>query len=185
MGRFLWKTVLAIFGNPQSIIFAGVVLVPVVLGLIWKWNAWIDSKEDAAVAAVLYEQEKQTSAAIANELHLRMSAAESDQKTMLNLNRQKEASDAVAEQAKLELREYEENESEANCGKWSTTPIPLFPRRVLLEYLRQVQDPSRLYGGCAGTAAGCAAARLRDALDGTIDNRVRVPGQKSNQYKDD
>ena len=172
---FLSKFSLGIMSNPASIIFV-IGALATCAGVAYKWK---QNYDEGIVLTVIAEQERQTTMVVAAELESRIANQEKDQAAMLNLTRQGEAATALADQAKLELEEFTNNEQATKCGAWSTTAIPVFPKRVLREYIRQVLDPTRLYGGCTGIAAGCAAARLRDALDGKVDKRVRVPGKTS------
>ncbi len=163
---FIVKTFLEIFGGKASTIFALVVLVPMIGTAIWKWNAWLDSRDEAAITKVMYAQEQQTTAALSNHINKQSVLAEKDQKAYTNLTLVNEALQSAKEQAILELNKAVYNAKDGTCN--GSDFVPSRELWVLEALARELTKPESLYGGCAGAATGCAASRLRDAIEGRI-----------------
>jgi len=147
-----------IFGNKASMAFALLVLVPMMGTAVWKWNAWLDSRDEAVITAVMYEQEKVTNTILADQLHSQLALQDTDQKAFAELTQQKQALEALADETEELLYELSDK------NDWAATRIDVASGRVLYEFLKAASDHSTLYGGCSGTPTGCAAARLRAAL---------------------
>jgi hypothetical protein len=153
----------AIFGGGPSMIWNFVIILPVIIGGIW---AFIDSQEEAAVTAVMYEQEKQTTATLADYIHSQSALTEKDQKAYANLTLVNEALQSAKEQAILEMNKAVKHARDGDCN--GNDYAPARELWVLESLARELTKPESLYGNCAGAATGCAASRLRDAIEGRI-----------------
>ena len=169
--KWLIKIAWDIFGNKASMVFALLVVVPAIGTAVWKYNAWLDKRDEAVRVQIERDRYKEAAQIYADEYSRRLDLADKDQAAYANLQKQKQALEALADEAVGQLEK-------ADAEGWSNITIPVFHQRVLLEYLKEA-GTSDIQGDCAGTAAGCAADRLREILD--AENAATAGSATSNQ----
>ena len=176
------KIIKSIFGGGPSLVWNFAIVVPMITAGVWAFNSWIASKEDAAQKEIIAQHWEQTAGVLSDEIYKRYELAETDQKSYANLLLVNEALQSAKEQAILELNKAVQNAKDGDCN--GNDYAPARELWVLEALARELTKPESLYGGCAGTATGCAASRLRDAIEGRITEAAYNREDEVRGYRD-
>lgn len=155
------RIIIDIFGNKASLAFAALVVIPAITGLIWKYNAWLDARDQAVITSIERDQFKEATMAYADALNEQQVFREADEKKAVRAKLMADGLRDARDQAILELRSVRDENPKSDC---INTFLTVNERLVLYESIKVLANPDDAINDCTGTPARCLSARLREIL---------------------